>query len=144
MNQNNTENVADSSPLERIVMPFYYVNEQLPEDGEYVLIHLTKDNWSDSDDKHGKRYWRVAKFAKGITEEEREKMKNGEMPDGVEIGYTFKTPPGKWVEHKSKRSSTYKEGDVHGNNLVPYSWEEFGPSSYFGQEVDIWARLPIL
>lgn len=139
-----TESEAERPELTGIVMPFYYVTENLPEDGEYVLIHLAKDNWGDSDDKHGKRYWKVAKFLKGTSEKDREKMISGEMTDGVEVGYSCPTPPGEWIRHESKRSSIYKKGDVHGNNLVPYAWEEFGPSSYFGQEVDIWARLPIL
>jgi hypothetical protein len=28
------------------------------------------------------------------------------------------------------------------NNEKPYNWREFGPSSYFGQEVDYWMPLP--
>jgi hypothetical protein len=118
------------------------VNERLPNDGDYVLIHLTKDNWRDKDDLAGKRYWRVAKFVSGISESDREKMKTGEIPDGDEIGYTCPTPPGIMIEHRMKRSSVYRSSDAHGNNTVPYCWEEFGPSKYFGKEVDFWCELP--
>jgi len=31
-----------------------------------------------------------------------------------------------------------------GNNQRHYSWETFGPSSYFGQEVDYWCPIPKL
>ena len=123
-------------------MSFYSTKEKLPDDGAYVLIYLTKSNWSDYDDEDGKRYWRVAKFTRGISEEERHQMRNGNIPDEIVIGYSCPTPPGKLVKHESKRSSIYESCDVHGNNLVPYSWKEFGPSNYFGQEVDIWAPLP--
>ena len=126
-------------------MTFFLASEKLPKDKEYVLAHLLlKDNWSDSDDPHGKRYWQVVKFVRGISKEEREKMKNGEIPDPVDVGYSRPTPPGVWVEHKNKRSSVYASADEYGNNLVPYIWEPFGPSSYLGQAVDVWARLPII
>ena len=144
--EDKPENAAEvsGSALSNFVMPFYSTAEKLPDDGEYVLIYLLKTNWGDDDDKHGKRYWKVAKFVKGITEEDRTKMRNGELPDSVETGWTRPTPPGDWISHENKRSSTYKQGDVHGNNSVPYAWDAFGPGSYFGQEVNIWARLPDL
>jgi hypothetical protein len=31
---------------------------------------------------------------------------------------------------------------VEGNNRVPYAWETWGPSKYFGHEVDMWCELP--
>lgn len=105
--------------VERLVMPFFLASERLPENNEYVLVHLVKDNWGDSDDPHGKRYWKVAKFVRGISKEEREKMKNGEIQDPVDVGYTCPTPPGVWVVHENKRSSAYYGADEDGNNLVP-------------------------
>lgn len=118
------------------------VKDRLPEPNSYVLIHLTKDNWHDKDDPAGKRYWRVAKFIRGISEQDRERMRAGEIEDGEEIGMIFQTPPGIWKEIKSRRSSVYKSEDEHGNNAVPYCWDEFGLSKHFGQEVDYWCELP--
>lgn len=34
--------------------------------------------------------------------------------------------------------------EVSGNNKVPYRFDEFGPDSHFGQEIDIWCELPSL
>ena len=91
----------------------------LPEPNQYVLAHLNKDNWGDSDDPDGNRYWVVVKFIKGISELERSML-----PDSA------------------KRKNSYHTGDVHGNNEKPYEWQEFGPSKYFGQDVDFWCELP--
>ena len=118
------------------------VEDRLPENNEYVLIHLTITNWGDGDDPEGKRFWRVAKFIRGISEDEREAMKQGQIDDQSETGLTCPTPPGEWVSHESRRSNVYKRGDEHGNNLVPYCWDEFGPSNHFGQDVDVWCELP--
>lgn len=32
--------------------------------------------------------------------------------------------------------------DQWGNNLKPYCWSEFGPSTHWGQEVDFWMEIP--
>ena len=119
-----------------VIMTFYHVSKCLPEDGEYVLAHLTKNNWWDSNDPFDKRYWKVVKFKKGISKEDRKKMERGIIEDPKIPSYIS--------EHLiyTTRSSIYKSCDEEGNNLVPYNWEEFGPSAYFGQEVDTWARLP--
>lgn len=100
------------------------VSERLPEDNEVVLIWVGGVQ--------------VARFLKGITEEERQKMKNGELPNPkseywcASAGYT-------WIE----RSSIYKSCDVQGNNLVPYSWEaDGGAMQWFGQKVSHWQKLP--
>jgi len=136
-----TSPTNEESEVERVVMLFFKAKDVLPNDGEYVLIHVTKTNWGDTS---GKQYWKVARFVRGISEEDRAKMKGGEIQDDIEIGWICPTPPGDWIKRESKRSSIYKQGDVHGNNLVPYAWDAFGPGSYFGQEVDIWARIPDL
>ena len=95
------------------------VKQRLPADGQYVLVHLLISNWADHDDPEGNRYFRVVKFVKGISEDEREKLPNNDP-----------------------RKFQYVGGDTHGNNLVPYYWTEFGPSTFFGQEVDFWWELP--
>ncbi len=33
---------------------------------------------------------------------------------------------------------------VHGNNLMPYMWDEFGPDSFFGQSITHWMEIPSL
>lgn len=100
------------------------VEERLPNENEVVLIWVGGV--------------RVARFLKGITEEERQKMESGELQNPKNeywcssAGYT-------WIE----RSKIYTSSDVHGNNLVPYSWEE--PSDnmkWFGQNVNYWLPLP--
>ena len=37
------------------------IKDKLPPENVYILIHLTKNNWIDSDDKEGKRYWKDKK-----------------------------------------------------------------------------------
>lgn len=41
-----------------------------------------------------------------------------------------------------ERVNLYRGCDQHGNNLVPYNWEEFGPMSFFGQDITHWSPLP--
>ncbi|MDC0003758.1 hypothetical protein OAE19_05095 [Porticoccaceae bacterium] len=95
------------------------VKDQLPNDNEYVLIHSTNKNLIDSDDPKGNRYWSVAKFIRGMSEEDRKKLPSN---------------------HPHKRS--YGPSDVSPNNKVPYSWSEIGPQTHYGQDVDFWCRLP--
>lgn len=100
------------------------VNDGLPEDGEAVLIWVGKVQ--------------VARIYKGITEEEREKMKNGELPNPSETAWSSSTG---YVS--IKRSETYRRCDVFGNNSVPYCWESTsGPMKWFGQNVSYWMPLP--
>jgi hypothetical protein len=100
-------------------MKVHSVKNRLPKDKEYVLVHITYTNWGDSDDPEGHRYWVVAKFERGITREQRARL-----------------------PHNSSRKAEYHFGDEHGNNTKPYKWDTFGPSDFFGQEVDYWMRLP--
>lgn len=100
------------------------VNDELPEDGEEVLIWVGKIQ--------------VARIYKGITGEEREKMENGELPNPSEIGWSLSTG---YVS--MERSKIYRNCDVFGNNLVPYCWESTsGPMEWFGQSVSHWMPLP--
>lgn len=102
----------------------YYISKgEMPPANKYVLIYLGCKPWSDSDDEYGKN-WRVAKCVYGITEEQRLAYKDSE-------NFFIR-----------ERCKYYRKGDVCGNNLVPYEFDEFGPSCHFGQEVDIWTYLP--
>jgi len=116
-------------------------SKELPPEGEYVLIHLTKDNWGDSTDPKGV-YFKVAKLERGISMADREKMKAGELPDPDSHGWIMPNDRPQLVT--SKRSSTFTGADEHANNLRPYQWVSFGPGNYFGQEVDCWMRIPPL
>jgi hypothetical protein len=101
-------------------------SDRLPEEGRYVLVHVCKDNWIDSNDPEGP-YYKVASLKKGISLEQRDKMKRGELPDPVEFG--------------RKRSSIHSGGDEGMNNQVPYEWSVFGPGNLFGQDVDYWMEI---
>lgn len=56
-----------------------------------------------------------------------------------------------WISVKERdamseceRKNSWESADEGFNNEVAYNWETFGPSSYFGQEVTHWARIPDL
>ena len=100
------------------------VDERLPEEDEYVLIWVGKVQ--------------VARIEKGISEETRQKMKNGDLLDPVET--VFSPNEGMKSIH---RSALYKPADVFGNNQVPYVWKaNGGPMEWFGQSVTHWMPLP--
>jgi len=93
--------------------------DKLPNDGEYVLIRLSREKpWLSNDDNV---FWTVAMFNKGISLEDREKL-----------------------DHSDERKTLYKGCDEQGNNMCWYNWSEFGPSTHFGQEVVCWCYLPNL
>lgn len=98
--------------------------ENLPEDGQTVLIFCG--------------YIDVARFERGISKDERNKMKNGEIEDPLcTVGDYYHG------EHKVHRSKLYGGADEDGNNAVPYRWyAPKGPMSWFGQEVSHWMYLP--
>ena len=101
------------------------VKDRLPEEGEYVLILMGGQI-------------EVARIEKGISEEERKKMKSGEIPDEEEFGYI----PGQPV-FTVKRSDSIKACDQWGNNQVPYIWyAQSGPMEWWGQYVSHWMKLP--
>ncbi len=102
-------------------MQLINVINHLPVENTYVLIHLTKNNWHDRDDLLNNRYWKVAKFIRGISVKERAALEDHDI-----------------------RKRTYRAEDEDGNNQVPYAWDEFGPATIFGQEVDYWCELPQL
>lgn len=95
------------------------VNDRLPKDKTYVLVHVNRDNWIDRDDPKNVCF-KVMKFVRGISKEERDTMPDCERK--------------RWIRPE----------DEYGNNLKPYYWREFGPGSEFGQNVDYWMDLPEL
>lgn len=100
------------------------VTEALPEEGESVIVCSQYGSIC------------IVDLVKGISEETRKKMKNGEIDDPCEKlwclsdGYTM-----------SKRSDLYKEGDEFGNNQKDYAWRN-GPYHYSGQDFIAWMPLP--
>lgn len=101
------------------------VKDKLPEEGEYVLILMGSEI-------------EIARIEKGISQEEREKMKSGELPDTEEFGYI----PGR-EPFLVRRSDAIKGCDQWGNNSVPYKWyARSGPMEWWGQYVSHWMPLP--
>ena len=95
----------------------HLTTDKLPKNNTYVVARYTGGNWRDSDDQEG-CVWKVVKFVRGISKEEREAL-----PD------------------TDSRKRIYITGDTFGNNTVPYCWKEFGPGEIFGQDVDYWTEL---
>lgn len=103
-------------------MNWINTKDKLPEEGKYVLARHNRGNWVDSTDQENVNCI-VVKLVRGISIEEREKMKKGELPQTLE------------------RSQVYKAEDEYGNNIMPYNWQMFGPDSFFGQTITHW--MPI-
>ena len=100
------------------------VKDRLPEENEYVMI------WDGE--------LEISKIEKGISEKERELMKNGEINDPVEIGWNMSDG-----YFKLKRSESYRACDEGWNNSVPYCWYvNGGMTKLFGQNVTHWMPLP--
>ena len=119
-----TKDEIDDMPSAEPERKWIPVSEELPEEGESVIVCS----------QYGAIC--IVKLVKGISEETRKKMKNGEIDDPCENlwclsdGYTI-----------SKRSDLYKEGDEFGNNQKDYAWRN-GPYHYSGQEFIAWMPLP--
>lgn len=107
----------------KMVVVWLNSDKELPSDNEKVLVVYGDEI-------------KTATFEKGISVEEREKMKNGEMPDFTECGWCLSEG---YKLHK--RSTIIKGCDEFGNNLVPYCWR-IGGNTIFGQNVKYWARFP--
>lgn len=106
-------------------MEWISVKDKLPKENEYVLILMGS-------------HVEVARIEKGISQEERNKMKSGELPDKEEFGYI----PGRPI-FTIKRSDAIKQADEWGNNTVPYKWyAQSGPMQWWGQCVTHWMPLP--
>lgn len=78
----------------------------------------------------------IASIVKGISQETRKKMENGEI-DNPDVK-AWCLADGDTV---SKRSNIFQEGDEWGNNLKDYAWH-YGPYHYYGQEFIAWMPLP--
>lgn len=99
------------------------MEEKLPNEGEEVLIYAGEIG--------------VAKLVRGISEEERRKMKNEEMPDPTEHVWSLSTG---WRE--IKRSDIYRAEDEGFNNLKPFRFVGNGNAQWCGQNVTHWMPLP--
>lgn len=107
------------------------VNDKLPEDGQWVFVHLNINNWGSIPEV----YYQTAQFRRGISLEDRNKMKSGEIEDKDYTSYEG---------YKSKRSNIHMSADEGMNNEKPYVWQEHGPMCHFGQDVDYWMFIPKL
>lgn len=96
-------------------MKLHKTKDKLPDNGQYVLAHLTINNWGEDVGQ----YWVVAEFVTGISKVERAALAD-----------------------TNKRKKTYRLGDEEANNKKPYYWDIFGPGGHFGQDVDLWASIP--
>lgn len=109
------------------------VQDKLPANGDYVLIYA--GNYIQ------KQKYDVVRFETGISLEDREKMKNGEMPSepisGVILAGDFDKP----IYSLTPRWNSYTSSDEQGNNKKPYSWSS-PPMRYCGQDVTHWMPLP--
>ena len=111
--------------------------KDLPEEGKYVLVKHTRGTWHDGRDQENVNCV-VAILEKGLSENDRQKMKDGTLPDEQT------RPPEDHGSYKLSglRSDTYRSCDEHGNNQVPYYWDTFGPDSFFGQDISHWMPIP--
>jgi hypothetical protein len=106
-------------------------SERLPEEGKFVLARHNKENWISKDPNAN---CVVVMLERGISKKERELMRKGELDCGKDEYLPL-------LDCEVKRYYIYNSSDEHGNNLVPYSWQTFGPQSFFGQEITHW--MPI-
>lgn len=103
--------------------------DSLPEPGKYVLAKHSRGTWNDSDDKENVNAV-VVKLVMGLTMEERQSPLNGRSDRLSEWSYDY------------QRKKVYKSEDENGNNLVGYNWQQFGPDSFFGQDISHWMSIP--
>lgn len=103
-------------------------------------IPVTDDSLPDEDEEVQvyDGCYRVAKIEKGISVNERERMKRGEIPDPEEWGWNVARG-----YFRIRRSEVYKACDEQGNNEKPYCWRvDNGHGTLFGQDVKYWMPLP--
>ena len=111
--------------------------DRLPEEGKYVLARHNKTNWNDHTDQKNVNCV-VVKLVRGISKEQREKMKSGEIKN-PEIQFINANRDSDYITFN--RSDITLPEDEEGNNEKPYSWESFGASSYNGQEISHWTTI---
>ena len=97
------------------------VAQRLPQDGERVLVY----NGS----------YEIAVFNRGVSQEERERMRTGLSPDREEVVMCA-------TEVRAvRRSDRYTPYDEGFGNTVPYAWKAVG-GWIAGQDVTHWMPLP--
>jgi hypothetical protein len=121
-------------------MNWISTKDKLPKEGKYVLARHNRGTWNDSTDQANVNCV-VVKLVRGISMEERKLMEEGKLPSRKEGGVHYDGDWDKPIYTSNERWKIYKGEDEHGNNLVPYKWEEFGPDSFFGQTITHW--MPI-
>lgn len=97
---------------------------EMPPANKYILAYVSA-NWCDPSDQNNV-FWCVVKCVYGISLKQREIYSNSDN------------------YFERKRSKIIRFGDEWGNNKKPYEFDEFGPGSFFGQDIDIWCELPKL
>lgn len=103
----------------------------LPEEGIYVIAKHNRDTWIDSTDQKNVNTV-IVKMTKGISEKDRQKMRDGNLPN----------PKVFFGSNSDLRSNIYQFGDEFGNNLVNYEWKTFGNGKFFGQTITYWMPIP--
>lgn len=133
MQQDHSTSESPNSIDSVVADSWISVDNQLPNDGDYVLIYA--GNYPQS------QKYDIVRFEKGISLEEREKMKNGELPFEMQNCVHYDGSWHKPIYTKSERWKVFTSSDEHGNNQKPYSWSN-PPMKYFGQDVTHWMPLP--
>lgn len=100
------------------------VSEELPIDGSLVIACRPYGEIT------------IVNFMKGISQEDRTKMKNGEIDDPSEETWCLSEG-----YRKIKRSDLFRAEDEWGNNQKAYAWQ-YGPYHYSGQDFIAWMPLP--
>ena len=121
-------------------MNWISTKDKLPEEGKYVLARHNRGTWNDSTDQVNVNCV-VVKLVRGISMDERKLMEEGKIPSHKESGVHYDGSWDKPIYTSTERWKIYKGEDEHGNNLVSYKWEQFGPDSFFGQTITHW--MPI-
>ncbi len=93
--------------------------DELPPEGKWVIGRHNRGTWIDREDQENVNVV-VVKLVKGISLEERKVLEAKGDP----------------------RARTIRNADQHSNNKKPYYWNEFGPDSFFGQDIIEWCFIP--
>jgi hypothetical protein len=117
-------------------------DNKFPRQGVWVMAKLDGMRYSDGRSKVNKNEVVIVKLKRGISVKTREAMKSGKIKS-PNHGYLD------WIEEtntyelkEDKRYLFFCSEDEHGNNLVPYVWEDNYGHYYFGQEIESWRDLP--
>ncbi len=102
------------------------VEDKFPEDGVCVLAKIELSNFF----KPAKNEEVVVvRLMRGITKDQREKMRNGEIDN--------------YEHHHSLRSEYYSTYDEGGDNKRGYKWLQNGSfNSFCGQDITHWMEMP--